>query len=74
MTHDEANAAQHHYFAIDDLTRAAHLTERSIGAFAPVDDKSLSLALGHIRGVLAYHKAKAAKIAPPAAPLGDVPL
>jgi hypothetical protein len=71
LTHDEANAAQRRIFAVDDLTKAARLVELSIGSFAPVDDRALDLALGYIRGVLAYHKTDA-PVPPTPAPLGDV--
>jgi hypothetical protein len=72
MTHDEANAAQRRIFAVDDLTRAARLVELSIGAFEPVDDKTLRLAMAQILLVRDYQKAIAAKLAPTPAPLGDV--
>jgi hypothetical protein len=71
MTHDEDSAAQRRIFAVGDLTKAARLVELSIGSFAPVDDRALDLALGYIRGVLAYHKTDA-PVPPTPAPLGDV--
>jgi hypothetical protein len=61
MTHDEANAAQLRYFALDDLKRAAHLIERSIGVFAQIDDKSLTLARSYVGLVMDCNKIEAPK-------------